>query len=83
MMSTMARRRVLAHGDTARRVRRYVRTRKVISLEEAVRKMTSLPAQHFRFTDRGQIKEGFAADLVVFDGEREARTMRGGRWLAS
>jgi N-acyl-D-amino-acid deacylase len=55
------------YGNAVRVLGEYVRTRKVISLEEAVRKMTSLPAQHFRFADRGQIREGFAADLVVFD----------------
>jgi N-acyl-D-amino-acid deacylase len=46
---------------------KYVREDKVISLEEAVRKMTSLPAAHFGFADRGLIKAGYAADLVVFD----------------
>ena len=55
------------YGNNARVLGEYVRTRKVIKVEEAVRKMTSLPAQHFRFTDRGLIKPGFAADLVVFD----------------
>jgi N-acyl-D-amino-acid deacylase len=55
------------YGNAVRVLGEYVRTRKVISVEEAVRKMTSLPAQHFRFMDRGQIREGFAADIVVFD----------------
>ena len=45
----------------------YVRKRHVISLEEAVRKMTSLPAGHFRLTNRGLLKEGYAADVVVFN----------------
>jgi N-acyl-D-amino-acid deacylase len=54
-------------GNNARVLGEYVRVRKVISLEEAIRKMTSLPATHFRFADRGEIKEGFAADLVLFD----------------
>jgi N-acyl-D-amino-acid deacylase len=39
----------------------------VISLEEAVRKMTSLPAGHFRFERRGLVQAGYSADLVVFD----------------
>jgi N-acyl-D-amino-acid deacylase len=55
------------YGDNARVLGTYVRTRHVISLEEAVRKMTSLPAAHFRFANRGIVKAGYAADLVVFD----------------
>ena len=54
-------------GNNARVLGEYVRTRKVISLEEAIRKMTSLPAAHFKFADRGLIKEGMAADLVLLD----------------
>lgn len=46
---------------------RYVREKKVLRLEEAVRKMTSLPAQRLRLKSKGLIKEGFDADLVVFD----------------
>jgi dihydroorotase/N-acyl-D-amino-acid deacylase len=45
----------------------YVREQHVLSLEEAVRKMTSLPAQILGLRDRGQLREGFAADVVVFD----------------
>ena len=45
----------------------YVRDEKVLTLEDAVRKMTSLPAQILGLRDRGQIHEGFAADVVVFD----------------
>jgi N-acyl-D-aspartate/D-glutamate deacylase len=40
---------------------------KLISLEDAIRKMTSLPAQTFGFRDRGLIREGFAADIAIFD----------------
>jgi N-acyl-D-amino-acid deacylase len=54
-------------GNNARVLGEYVRQRKVIALEEAIRKMTSLPAAHFRFADRGVIKEGNAADVVVLD----------------
>ena len=45
----------------------YVREQKVLTLEDAVRKMTTLPAQILGLRERGQIREGFAADLVVFD----------------
>jgi N-acyl-D-amino-acid deacylase len=58
------------NGNNARVLGEYVRQRKVISLEDAVRKMTSLPATHFDFRDRGVIREGAAADLVVFDPSR-------------
>jgi N-acyl-D-amino-acid deacylase len=55
------------YGNNARVLGRYVRELKVITLEDAVRKMTSLPAQTFNLRDRGQIREGFAADIVIFD----------------
>jgi N-acyl-D-amino-acid deacylase len=55
------------YGNNARVLGRYVRELKVITLEDAIRKMTSLPAQSFNLRDRGQIREGFAADLVIFD----------------
>ena len=55
------------YGNAVRVLGEYVRERKTISLEEAVRKMTSLPASHFGFAGRGVIKEGAAADLVLFD----------------
>ncbi|MBA2301903.1 MAG: D-aminoacylase [Acidobacteria bacterium] len=55
------------YGNNPRVLGEYVRVRKVLSLAEAVRKMTSLPAQHFRFPDRGLIRPGQAADLVLFD----------------
>ncbi|HUR21953.1 MAG TPA: amidohydrolase family protein, partial [Vicinamibacterales bacterium] len=54
-------------GNTVRVLGHYVRERKVISLEEAVRKMTSLPASQFGFAGRGEIRVGAAADLVVFN----------------
>lgn len=55
------------YGNAVRLLGRYVRERKVISIEEAVRKMTSLPADHFGFADRGRIATGQAADVVIFD----------------
>ncbi|MBI5370859.1 MAG: D-aminoacylase [Sphingobacteriales bacterium] len=55
------------YGTNARVLSRYVREEKVISLEEAVRRMTSLPAQKFQLKDRGLLKEGYAADIVIFD----------------
>ncbi|MBP7474149.1 MAG: amidohydrolase family protein, partial [Pyrinomonadaceae bacterium] len=55
------------YGNNARVLGRYVRELKIITLEDAIRKMTSLPAQTFGFKDRGLIREGFAADLVIFD----------------
>jgi N-acyl-D-amino-acid deacylase len=45
----------------------YVRARHVIPLQDAVRKMTSLPAQHFQFDGRGLLKAGYAADVAVFN----------------
>ena len=60
------------YGDNARVLGTYVRARHVLSLEEAVRKMTSLPAQHFHFDKRGLVRAGYAADLVVFDPDRIA-----------
>lgn len=55
------------YGTNARVLGKYVREGKVMSLEEAIRRMTSLPAQKFHFKDRGLLREGFAADIVVFD----------------
>ncbi len=55
------------YGTNARVLGKYVREEKVISLEEAIRRMTSLPAQKFQLTNRGLVKEGYAADIVIFD----------------
>jgi len=55
------------YGNNARVLGRYVRELGIVTLEDAIRKMTSLPAQTFGLRDRGQIREGFAADLVIFD----------------
>lgn len=55
------------YGTNARVLGKYVRDEKVISLEEAIRRMTSLPAQKFQLHNRGLLKEGYAADIAVFD----------------
>jgi N-acyl-D-amino-acid deacylase len=60
------------YGNNARVLVEYVRNSKLLSLEDAIRKMTSLPAQTFNLRDRGQIREGFAADLVIFDENKVA-----------
>jgi N-acyl-D-amino-acid deacylase len=56
-----------AYGTNARVLGQYVRDIKVIRLEEAIRRMSSLPAQKFQLHDRGMLKEGMAADVVIFD----------------
>ena len=55
------------YGTFPRVICHYVNKQGVISLEEAVRKMTSLPAQTFRFKERGMIQEGFFAEITIFD----------------
>ncbi|QOI97675.1 MAG: D-aminoacylase [Flammeovirgaceae bacterium] len=56
-----------AYGTNARVLGTYVRELKLIRLEEAIRRMTSLPATKFNLRDRGLLREGMAADIVVFD----------------
>ena len=58
-----------AYGNFARLLGKYVREEKVISLPEAIRRMTSLPATNLKIERRGMIKEGYFADVVVFDPE--------------
>jgi N-acyl-D-amino-acid deacylase len=55
------------YGNNARVLGRYVRELNVLKLEDAVRKMTSLPANTFHFKGRGELREGNWADIVVFD----------------
>ncbi len=55
------------YGTNARVLGKYVRGENLITLEDAIRRMTSLPAQKFQLKDRGLLKEGYAADIVVFD----------------
>ncbi|MBX2965360.1 MAG: D-aminoacylase [Cyclobacteriaceae bacterium] len=56
-----------AYGTNARVLSQYVRELKIIHLEEAIRRMTSLPASRFNIRDRGLLREGMAADIVIFD----------------
>lgn len=74
-----------AYGTFPRKLARYVRDRGVIPLELAIRSMTSLPAAVFRMGDRGTVRVGAKADLVVFDLERldEAATYERPHQLAS
>jgi len=58
------------YGSFPRVLGEYVRRLRVLPLEEAIRKMTSLPAGWFGFTDRGRIAEGMYADITIFDQER-------------
>ena len=55
------------YGNNARVLARYVREKGLLRLEEAVRRMTSLPATRFRFLDRGILRPGMAADIIMFD----------------
>lgn len=54
-------------GNFARLLGRYVREEKLISLDEAIRRLTSLPATNHKLKDRGLLKPGYFADLVIFD----------------
>jgi N-acyl-D-amino-acid deacylase len=63
-----------SYGTNPRFLAQFVRQRRLISLEEAVRKMTTLPACRLGLTRRGRLAPGYAADLVVFDPETVADT---------
>ena len=58
-----------AYGSFARVLGKYVRDEKVLTLQEAIRKLAALPAQNMRIDRRGELKQGFYADVVVFDPE--------------
>jgi N-acyl-D-aspartate/D-glutamate deacylase len=59
-----------AWGSAPRILGKYVREERLLTLEEAIRKMTSLPASRMRLHDRGLLRPGMMADLVAFDPER-------------
>ena len=56
-----------AYGNFARLLGRYVREQRMLSLAEAVRRLTALPADTLRIADRGRLRRGFHADLAIFD----------------
>ena len=56
-----------AYGTFPRILRKYVREEKKLTLEDAIRKFSALPAQRMRLTDRGVLKQGTWADVVIFD----------------
>ncbi len=56
-----------SYGNNARVLARYVRELKLLKLEDAIRRMTSLPAQTFHLKDRGTLRPGAYADIVIFD----------------
>jgi dihydroorotase/N-acyl-D-amino-acid deacylase len=58
-----------AYGTFPRILRKYVREEKKLTLADAIRKFTALPAQRMRLADRGVLKEGMWADVVIFDPE--------------
>ena len=62
------------YSTNARVLGHYVRDEHVLTLEDAIRKMSSLPAQILGLRDRGQLREGFAADVVVFDPAKVGET---------
>jgi N-acyl-D-amino-acid deacylase len=62
------------YGTMPRKIRRYALDRAVVSLPFAIRSMTSLPAQIMRLRDRGSIRQGYWADLVIFDEATVADT---------
>jgi N-acyl-D-amino-acid deacylase len=55
------------YGNNARVLGRYVREKNILTIEDAIRKMTSLPAQTFGLKNRGLIKEGYVADILLID----------------
>ncbi len=56
-----------AYGNVARLLGKYVRSEKIIPLEEAVRRLTTLPAENLKLGRRGALKPGYFADIVIFD----------------
>jgi N-acyl-D-amino-acid deacylase len=74
-----------AYGTFPRILRKFVREEKALTLPDAIRKFTALPAQRMRFTDRGVLKRGMWADIVVFDPQtiRDTATYESPNQLAT
>ena len=70
-------------GTYAKILGKYVREESVLTIEEAIRKMTSLPAGFLGLQDRGIVREGFCADLVIFDPDTVGSTATYGNPLSS
>jgi N-acyl-D-aspartate/D-glutamate deacylase len=79
-----------AYGTFPRILRKYVREERQLTLEDAIRKFTSLPAQRMRLEDRGVLKRGMWADVAIFDPatvrdlatfERPNQLSQGMRWV--
>jgi len=62
------------YGTFPRMLEKYVKEKKILSIEKAVKKMTYLPAQRMNIKDRGLIKEGYKADLLLFELEKIRET---------
>ena len=63
-----------AYGNFSRLLGKYVRDEKVIPLEEAIRKLSSLPATNLKIRNRGMLKKGYYGDVVVFDPLKISRS---------
>jgi N-acyl-D-amino-acid deacylase len=63
-----------AYGNFSRLLGKYVHEEELITLQEAIRRLTSLPASNIGISERGQLSEGYYADVVVFDPERVSDT---------
>ncbi len=61
-----------AYGNVSRLLGRYVREEKVIPLEEAIRRLSSFPAENLKIRERGLLRSGYYADVLVFDADRIA-----------
>ena len=56
-----------SYGTNPRFIQKYVNDKKIVSIQEAIRKMTSMPAQRLGLTNRGRLTPGYAADIVIID----------------